>query len=269
MNKYVEEIQKYPLLTVEQEQELAERIAEGDETAREQLTCSNLRLVVKIANSFKGMGVPIRDLVGAGNVGLMNAVSRFKPNYRAENGKIVKFSTFAAYHIKHDMKELLSQMSSVSSMTIGTRDRRKKILDKQKELGEGCTAEQVAKEIGMKRSKHVRAVMSVGNGTRVSLDKCIDEDGRIKFMDMLKDDSEKSVFDSLAFEERLDLVMRNLVKLDEKSLFIIKNRFGMNDERRELTLKEISDMLNLTKERIRQLENEAIAFLRAEIEKNE
>lgn len=268
LKQYVEEIQKYPLLTIEQEQELAKRIADGDEEAKTQLIHSNLRLVLKIAHEFKGMGVTLDDLVGAGNIGLIRAVSKYKPGFVSKRGNVVKFSSYAAYHIKHHIKDALSKMSGISSMSIGTRDRRKKILNKKKELGEDCTADDIAKAIGMKRSKHIQNVLNGGGNTKVSLDKCIDDEGRVKFMDLIKDESEKSAFEILDFDERVDLAIRKLSMLDEKSIFILKNRFGMNKEETIYTLEEISKMLGVTKERIRQLESEALRTLRNAIDEN-
>ena len=257
---YVEQINKYPILSREQQEDLVKLSAGGDIEARKKLICSNLRLVLKIAHRYKNMGVSFKDLVRAGNFGLIEAAMRAKPNM--DNC----FITFAQVHIKHFIKEELSKMSGVVSLSIGSHGRRKELHDVQEALGEDCTVEQIAEACG-KNPRHVRAMLSTGNG-RVSLDATIDDDGKRTYLEMLEDEKEEPLPDKLASDELMELMLKHVYQLPEQKKFIIIHRFGIDDEEK-MNLRDIGVALSMSAERVRQLQNEALSDLRRLLEKEE
>ena len=253
---YTDEINKYDVLSMEEEQELAERMLNGDEKAKDRLICCNLRLVAKIAQDYKGMGVGIEDLVGAGNVGLVEATERFKP------GKGAKFGTFVQSHVRHCIKDVLSRMSGAMSKSIGTRNRHKKIRDAMNELGEGATVEQIARKCNS-RSRTVADALA-GN-YKVSLDGKVDEGSDRTYLDVIEDENAMDSLSQLAHEERMDAMFAGLDGLDSTERFVVESLFGLCGAEPKV-LREVGMALHVTAERVRQIKDNALKKLRVAIE---
>lgn len=265
MYKYVELIKEYALLTPEQEQALALQIENGLEAdkikARNTLVCANLRLVLKIANEYKGNGVELFELVSEGNKGLLEAASRFKP------GRGSRFITFAQSYIKHYIGKTLSSLSGPVSMSSGTYNRRKKIVVKKNEMGENYTLNGLAKQCGRKNMKSLSVLLNSKN-QKVPIDAYVDEDGKRTLADVAELEHQESPFEKVSFEESLDVVLRELSKFSDTERFVVEKRFGLNNDE-PMTLREIGKALHLTAERIRQIQDDVIEKLRIFLEQEQ
>ena len=258
IKQYLQEIGQIPLLTPEQEVQLAKRIHRGDRAARDLMIKSNLRLVVKIAHDYKDFGLPLLDLISEGNIGLIKAVERFDP---AKGGKL---STYAAWWIKQSIKRALANQSKTIRLPVHLVDKISKMRRVAnaltEELGREPTEEEIAIELQIPTAKvaHLKSV-----STRpASLDAPIsDEDGGTPFGEIVGDDNAIDPYENLR-EKNLQADLRGLLNgLDERESEIIKLRFGLegNDE---LTLEEVGKIFNVTRERVRQLQNIAITKMR-------
>ncbi len=250
---YISEINKYRLLGAEEEQELMKRSSEGDLEARNILISSNLRLVVKIAHKYKGMGVDLFDIIQAGNEGLAEAAKRCQPKKKS------RFITFAQFHIHHHMKDELSKMSGAVSMSVGTHGRRKNLLDEKDKMGDDFTVEELAKKCGRKNVKNVQAMLNSGN-YKVSLDDFVDADNKKTYLEFIEtsEDGAERQYDR---DERIEILLSKLEILDDIELCVIESRYGLFGKE-EMTLREISKVMNKSAERIRQIQNEAEDKLR-------
>jgi len=221
---YLREIGRIRLLTPQEEIDLAARISKGDREARALMIKANLRLVVKIAHNYANMGLPLLDLVSEGNIGLMKAVERFDP---AKGGKL---STYAAWWIKQSMKRALANQSKLIRLPVHLVDKISKIhrvsLQMSEELGHEPTDDELAEEIGISSRN---------------------ADARTPF-ELLRDKNLR--------DEVIDL----LAVLDHRERDIIFQRFGL-DGGKPRTLQELGKKFGLTRERIRQLQNIALAKL--------
>jgi len=265
IRQYLQEIGEIPLLTPEQEVQLATRIHRGDRTARDLMIKSNLRLVVKIAHDYKDFGLPLLDLISEGNIGLIKAVERFDP---AKGGKL---STYAAWWIKQSIKRALANQSKTIRLPVHLVDKISKMRRignaLTEEFGREPTDEEIAIELQIPTAKvaHLKSV-----STRpASLDAPIsDENGGTPFGEIVGDESAVDPYESLK-EKNLQADLRSLIDgLDEREAEIIKLRFGL-EGKDELTLEEVGKLFNVTRERVRQLQNIALSKMRramAEIE---
>lgn len=245
VNQYAKNIAKYPTITVQEEQELAEQIAQGNQQAYEKLVNANLRFVMTIAHQFKNLGVGLDDLIGAGNIGLMNGAWK----YRA--GKGTKFSSFIADHIKGEIKRTISNMSGIVSIGSGTHQRRKKIRDIANELGEEATIASIASKYGTSHKKFVAdAMVSL---IKVSLDETIGNGSTKTYYDVVEEENSEDALDVASKQEQLSLLSKCLKGLSETEQKVITCRYGLNNSK-ELTLREAGDMLGFSCERIRQIE---------------
>ena len=257
LKEYMTLIKQYPLLSEEEEQDLAVKIMEGDEEAKMKLVRSNLRLVVKLAHHFKGMGLSLLDLISVGNIGLMHASRNFLPNKSC-------FATFAQYYIRAYMRKEITRMSGAITMPPSAYCKRKKILEVKESLGENCTVEEITKECGRKSVENVRDFLNCSN-VKVSLNEYVDDDGKKTYLDMLEQDNEENAADALTHEETLDIMIGKLDTLTEREFFIIERLYGLNDKEK-MTLRDIGEALHLSAERIRQIEKEVLVKLRTAIE---
>jgi len=250
MRSYVDDIMQFPRLTPDDEIELAALIAQGSEPALDHLINCNLRLVIKIAHDFKNRGVPLADLVQCGNLGLMKAAKKFDP------AKGAKFSTYAAWWIKQNIRGALSQDKTIR-IPVSSANRIRRIRAIQNKLGPDATVAQIVKESDLPETT-VRNLIYAGN-TTVSLnttffDDC-DED-RITALP----DQEQSVGDLLLLKEDKEFIMQLITHLETREQHIIIRRYGFVDNHC-YTLQEISDSLSITRERVRQIQNIALAKL--------
>ncbi len=262
---YLQEIGKTPLLTIEEEIQLAKRIRRGDKAARDHMIQANLRLVVKIAMDYKDFGLPLLDLISEGNIGLIKAVERFDPR---KGGKL---STYAAWWIKQSIKRALANQSKTIRLPVHLVDKiskmRRTAMKLTEELGREPTDEELARELQIPTSKvaHLKSV----SVRPASLDAPVGEESDSStFGEIVGDENAVSPFESLR-ERNLNSDLHAMVEsLDERESEIIKLRFGL-DGRDELTLEEVGRKFKVTRERIRQLEYLAITKMRKAIAKHE
>lgn len=255
---YLQEIGKISLLTPAQEVTLARRIQAGEKAARDLMISSNLRLVVKIAHDYKDFGLPVLDLISEGNIGLIKAVERFDPD---KGGKL---STYAAWWIKQSIKRALANQSKTIRLPVHLVDKisrmRKMAMVLSEELGREPTDQELADELEMPVNKvsHLKSV-SVRPS---SLNAPVGEDGsHTEFGDLVGDENAPTPYDNL-HEKSLRGDLREMIEgLDQREAEIIRLRFGLNGDT-PLTLEEVGQLFEITRERVRQLQNIALSKMR-------
>jgi RNA polymerase primary sigma factor len=256
LETYLSEINETPLLTAEQEKQLALRIEEGDSEARDHMVRANLRLVVNIARSYTGKGLGLQDLIAEGNLGLMRAVEGFDP------GMNTRFSTYASYWIKQSIKRAVINTGKtiripayMNELLIKWRRATAKLTD---ELGRAPTQEEVAASLKLPKKKLaiIRKAIRIYNATPQTDD---DDSGR-SIDETLMDEGSNSPESNIVKQDDLHQVMGLLEQMDQREAAVLRLRFGLEGEDPK-TLKEIGDRLGLTRERVRQIENEALGKL--------
>jgi len=261
---YLREIGQIPLLTPEQEIELAAKIKVGDHEARALMIRSNLRLVVKIAHDYANLGLPLLDLISEGNIGLMKAVERFDP---AKGGKL---STYAAWWIKQSIKRALANQSKTIRLPVHLVDKiskmRRVAMQMSEELGREPTDDELAEEVGLSAAK-VSQLKTVAIRP-ASLDAPISDDDTTEFGEIVGDAEALTPFERLRDKNLRDEVGDLLSVLDEREKKIIYSRFGL-DGGKAKTLEEVGKKFGVTRERIRQLQNIALMKLRRALQKKE
>ncbi|HEY8903803.1 MAG TPA: RNA polymerase sigma factor RpoD/SigA [Chthoniobacterales bacterium] len=261
---YLREIARFPLLTPEEEVKLARKIKRGDAQARAHMVRANLRLVVKIARDYQGLGLPLLDLISEGNIGLMKAVERFDPK---KGGKL---STYAAWWIKQSIKRALANQSKTIRLPVHLVDKISKIrrvaIQMSEELGREPTDDELAEEIGMSASKV--AQLKTAAIRPASLDAPIGDDDSTEFGEIVGDAEAQDPFELLRDKDLRDEVGDLLDVLDERERKIINSRFGL-DGQKPKTLEEVGEKFGVTRERIRQLQNIALHKMRRALSKKE
>jgi RNA polymerase primary sigma factor len=261
LGAYLKEIGEIPLLTRADEQRLGKRIKKGDRAAREQMIRANLRLVVKIAQDYAGLGLPLLDLISEGNIGLMKGVERFDPN------RGTKFSTYGAWWIKQAVRRALANQSKTIRLPVHLVDKLAKMrriaVQLFDELGREPTDEELAKEIGVtaQRVAQLRRISM----RPTSLNAMVGDEADAELGDLIADET--------AVMPGRDLESRNLLKelrsvlhiLDERERAILSLRFPLSDETPP-TLEQIGKRFKVTRERIRQIQNVALKKLRKALE---
>ena len=254
---YLKEIGNVPLLTTEQEVELAKRVEAGDEEAKKQLTEANLRLVVSIAKKYVGRGMPFLDLIQEGNMGLMKAVDKF------DYTKGYKFSTYATWWIRQAITRGIADTGRTIRVPVHMVETINKTLRMTRtllqELGREPTPEEVAERSNVSVSR-VREVLKISRDP-VSLDTPIGEEDDSHLGDFIEDDSALSPADSAAFSMLRAELATALESLTDRERQVVKLRFGLEDGRAR-TLEEVGKEFNVTRERIRQIEAKALRKLR-------
>lgn len=257
MKLYMQNIGQYPLVTPQEEVELAAKIKAGDKEARSKLIRSNLRLVVKIAHDFKGLGLPLLDLISEGNIGLMRAVEKFDPT------KGAKLSSYAAWWIKQSMRRALANQARTIRIPVQSASKISKIQGARTKLTEKLGREPTDKEIAKEINLTERTVtgLRLGKTTTISLHDPIQhgEDG--EFRDIIPDEKTVSPDEIVQDEETLQHMLGLIDHLDERERTILELRFGLNGERPR-TLEEVSQTIGRTRERVRQIQNQALEKLR-------
>ena len=264
LNRYLQEIGRIPLLTPQQEIELAGKIKKGDAAARERMINSNLRLVVTIAHDYANLGLPLLDLISEGNIGLTKAVERFDP------AKGAKLSTYAMWWIRQSIKRALANQSKTIRLPVHLVDKVAKVrrvsLQMSDELGREPTDDELGEEIGIASDKVAR-LKSVGIRP-ASLDAPIGDDDSRKFGEMIGDEDAQTPFELLRDKNLRGEVDSLIEALDDREKKIISQRFGL-DGGQPKTLEDVSKDFGVTRERIRQLQNIALAKLRRALSKKE
>src|ERR1700752_856434 len=261
---YLREIMQTPLLTAQQEIELAARIKKGDQKARAWMIKANLRLVVKIAHHYSNLGLPLLDLISEGNIGLMKAVERFDP---AKGGKL---STYSAWWIKQSIKRALANQSKTIRLPVhlvGKISKMRRVsLQMSEELGREPTDDELAEEIGLSSGKVSQ--LKTASTRPASLDAPISDDDSTEFGEIVGDEEAQTPFELLREKNLRDEVSELLEVLDDRERKIIFQRFGL-DGGKPKTLEEVGKKFGVTRERIRQLQNIALAKLRRALSKKE
>ncbi len=264
LNLYLTEIGKTPLLTVEDEITLASKIKRGDKKAREQMIKANLRLVVKIARDYEYYGMPLLDLINEGNIGLMKAVERFDP------AKGAKFSTYGAWWIKQSIKRALANQSKTIRLPVHVVDKvahiRRASMKLQELFGREPDDEEIAAELGIspKRVRQYRAAAVAP----MSLDATLGDDDSNRIADVVEDEKAETPYKELEEKTNTSMVRDMLGRLDPREAAILRLRFNLGGDREE-TLEEIGRRFGVTRERIRQIQENALNKLRRMIERLE
>src|SRR4026207_824572 len=261
---YLREIGQIPLLTPEQEIELAAKIKKGNPVARERMILSNIRLVVTIAHDYVDLGLSLLDLISEGNIGLTKAVERFDP---AKGGKL---STYAMWWIKQSIKRALANQSKTIRLPVHLVDTIAKVrrvsLQMSDQLGREPTDDELGEELGIAGEK-VGRLKSLGIRP-ASLDAPIGDDDSTEFSEVIGDEDAQTPFELLR-DQNLRNEMGGLLEvLDNREKKIISKRFGL-DGGKPKTLEDVSKDFGVTRERIRQLQNIALAKLRRALSKRE
>jgi RNA polymerase primary sigma factor len=264
MRTYMQEISKTPLLTKQEEFDLAERIKAGDKAARDHMISANLRLVVKIAYDYNNFGLPLLDLISEGNIGLIKAVERFDPS---KGGKL---STYAAWWIKQSIKRALANQSKTIRLPVHLVDRiarmRKVTAQLADELDREPTDEEIAFTMDMPINKvaHLKSV----SVRPASLDAPVGEDGDTTFGELVGDEEGVTPYESFQEKSMSDDLKSIIGRLDDREAEIIELRFGL-DGNAPLTLEEVGERFEITRERVRQIQNIAIHKMRRLMTENE
>jgi RNA polymerase primary sigma factor len=264
LTKYLQEISQIPLLTPEQEIELARKIRNGDAAAREQMITANLRLVVTIARDYANFGVPLLDLISEGNIGLTKAVERFNPD------KGAKLSTYAMWWIKQCIKRALADQSKTIRLPVHLVDKLAKVrrvsLQISDELGREPTDDELGAELGI-ASQKVAQLRSTGIRP-ASLNAPIAADESTEFGETVGDENAQTPFELLRDKNLLGEIDGLIDALNSREKKIISQRFGL-DGGVPKTLDDVGKNLGVTRERIRQLQNNALAKLRQALSKRD
>jgi len=255
---YLNEIGKTPLLKIEEEIKLAARVRKGDEAARQHMIRANLRLVVRIALDYRDFGLTLQDLISEGNIGLIKAVDRYDPT---KGGKL---STYAAWWIKQSIQRALANQSKTIRLPVHAVSKisqiRKTARALSDKLGHEVSDEELAAELNMPLEKliHLRSVAV----HPASLDAPLGDSSDSSLLgDVVRDDAASSPSDSLGSKNVSADLANAISSLGEREAQIIRMRFGL-DGNDEMTLEEIGKKFNVTRERIRQLEQLSIKHMR-------
>ncbi|WP_224372814.1 RNA polymerase factor sigma-32 [Hyalangium versicolor] len=264
LSTYLAEISKYPLLTVQQEQELARRFRQGDYQAGHQLVTANLRFAVKVSYEYRSYGIKVSDLIQEANIGLMKAVQKFDPD------KGIRLISYAVWWIRAYIQNYI--LKSWSLVKLGTTQAQRKLFfalartrrELEKLGGEGniVDAEEIARKLNVKATD-VREMEQRMGGRDLSLDAPIGEEGDSTHLDFVESEGVSQV-DEVADRQEADItrtrVRQALQRLDPRERFIIEQRI-MGDS--EMTLSELGEHFGFSRERARQLEIRAKDKLKA------
>lgn len=261
---YMQDIGRFPLLSSEEELEIARRVAMGDEQARQKLINCNLRLVVSIAKKYTSSGMPILDLIEEGNIGLMKAVSKY------DYTKGFKFSTYATWWIRQGITRAISEKSRLIRLPVHAHESvirmNRRIRDLTQELGREPSEEELAKSLGWSLKK-VRDLREMSQDP-VSTDKPVGEEGDTTLGDFVPDSgtpTPEETVEGVLLREKIEAIMDKV--LDSREKTVIRLRYGFDGERQR-TLEEIGTHFNVTRERIRQIEAKAERKIKRELMKN-
>src|SRR2546423_3665692 len=264
LKRYLQEIGQFPLLRPQQEIELAGKIKKGDAGARKQMINANLRLVVTIARDYTNLGLPLLDLISEGNIGLTKAVERFEPT------KGAKLSTYAMWWIKQSIKRALANQSKTIRLPVYLADKIAKVrrlsLRMSDELGRDPTDVELGEEIGIDSDK-IAQLKTVGIRP-ASLNAPIVDNDATEFGELIGDNQAQTPFELLRDKDLVGEVDGLLETLDPRERKIISQRFGL-DGGQPKTLEDVGKDFGITRERIRQLQNIALAKLRHALSQKE
>jgi len=261
---YLREIGQVKLLTRAEENEFARRIKKGDKRAREKMITANLRLVVKIARDYENLGLPLLDLINEGNIGLIKGVERFNPR------KGAKLSSYASWWIKQSIMRALANQSKTIRLPVHVIDKMAHIRKAEVKLREAFDREPTDAEVAEHLGLNPRRIQQYREASRtpISLDAPIGDDDSNNVSEIVPDGNAAAPFAELLKENDNALVKEALASLNKREAEILALRFGLNNDV-PLTLEEIGVRFKVTRERVRQIQEEALKKMRAIIEKRE
>jgi RNA polymerase primary sigma factor len=253
---FLNEAGRYPLLTAAEEVELAKLVESGDKAAKDRMVNANLRLVVSIAKKYQGHGLPLIDLIQEGIIGLIRAVEKF--DWR----RGFKFSTYATWWIRQAVQRGVANKSRTIRIPVHIVEREQKIARAERELvlklERAPTDEEVA-EVAKLNVKHVKEVRAAAR-TVASLDKPVGEGSDTAFGDLVAQD-EASVEEEVVVALGDDALHRAILTLPEREQDVIRMRYGLDAEQEPKSLEEIGRRMGITRERVRQIETQALSRL--------
>ncbi|GAD04413.1 RNA polymerase sigma factor rpoD [Porphyromonas crevioricanis] len=257
LDKYLQEIGREELISVEEEVELAQAIRRGDRRALEKLTRANLRFVVSVAKQYQNQGLSLPDLINEGNLGLIKAAEKF------DETRGFKFISYAVWWIRQSILQALAEQSRIVRLPlnqVGTLNKITKALQRfEQENERRPSSSELAKELDLPEDK-ITDTLKV-SGRHISVDAPFVEGEDNSLLDVLVNDDTPNTDTSLMNESLAQEIDRALSTLTEREAEIVKLFFGIG-ERQEMTLEEIGDTFGLTRERVRQIKEKAIRRLR-------
>ena len=264
LQMYLREIGQTPLLTLQEEVRLASRVKRGDKKARARMIKANLRLVVKISHDYENLGLPLLDLISEGNIGLMKAVERFDPK------KGAKLSTYAAWWIKQSIRRALSNQSKTIRLPVHVVDKMQKMsrvsIKMAEKLGREPTDAELAGIMNLTTARvaHLRTV----SVRPASLDAAIGDDDGTQFSDLIEDAEAMTPYELLKAKTMRQEIRQQLQYLSPREAEILTMRFGL-DGQGSRTLDVVGRKFKITRERVRQIQEIALAKLRRLLEKQD
>lgn len=257
LDQYLQEIGDVPLLTAEEEINLARNIRQGDERALEKLTKANLRFVVSVAKQYQHQGLFLTDLINEGNLGLIKAARRF------DETKGFKFISYAVWWIRQAILQALAEQSRIVRLPLNRVGALHKITrissDLEQELGREPSAEEIAEELSMSSDEIMDALRI--SSRHLSLDAPFSPGEDNRLLDLIEDELQNAPDEILMEESLKNEIVRALDSLTEREAEVISLYFGLNTDR-SYTLEEIGARFRLTRERVRQIKEKAIRRLR-------
>jgi RNA polymerase primary sigma factor len=265
LKTYIKEISQIPLLTADQEIKLSKRIKKGDERARKDMIRANLRLVINIAKRYFHLGIPLLDLIEEGNLGLMKAVDRFNPN------KGFRFSTYAAWWIRQSISRSILEQGKMIRIPVYMNELISKWKKTKEQLSQRVkrapTEDEISKKLKITKSQREQINFWLSASTS-SLDTPIGDEGDSQLSDIVEDETAVSPdkdIELMMNKERLASLLSMMRKRERE---VLDMRFGMVDGKTH-TLAEVAKKLGVSRERVRQIEEEALKKLRQFVEQQE
>ena len=254
---YFDDIADSKPLSREREVELSARIQDGDQCARDELVQANLRFVIDVAKNYQNRGLPLSDLISAGNVGLLTAADRF------DGTKGYKFISYAVWWIKQSILQTIAEHARTVRLPMNKVSLLKDISKTSRRLGQGREAEPRIEEIAAELEVPTEEVLETMLSARAvrSLDESFEEDDERSLLNILSDTSQVKPDANVLCESAKDQLESVLNSLDERELRIIRLYFGL-DGHEALTLEQIGDLMGVTRERVRQIKERALSRLR-------
>ena len=264
LDKYLADIAKEPMITPDEEVELAQRIKLGDQIALDRLVRSNLRFVVSVAKQYQNQGLSLADLINEGNVGLIKAAQRF------DETKGFKFISYAVWWIRQAILQAVAEQSRMVRLPlnqVGMLSRVKKTASYLEQLYQRKpTIKEIADELDMPEDK-VETILKI-NAKEVSMDAPVNDDDDLLFIDTVVPDDNNDADKAIVSETESAAIKRSLSVLNDRERKVIMRYFGLNDDRHAYTLEEIGYMMDMTRERVRQVKDKALKKLRLRSKKS-